>query len=106
MEPLGGNQGEGGPALGLLEMFQYPTVCFPWSIDDLIFLYTDGVFEVGNADHVLYGEERLRNALRERILLSPDRILDEILTEVSAFSNRDSFPDDICLLAVEYAKSL
>jgi sigma-B regulation protein RsbU (phosphoserine phosphatase) len=106
VEPLGGDRGEGGPALGLLEMFQYPTMRFPLEVNDLILLYTDGVFEVGKAQSDLYGEDRLRKALEERISLLPEQLLDEILAEVSAFSNRDSFPDDICLLAIEYAKAL
>jgi serine phosphatase RsbU (regulator of sigma subunit) len=106
VEPLGGNAGDAGPALGLFEMFQYPTIRFPLAVNDLILLYTDGVFEVSNARSELYGEDRLQDALKERIPLSPDRILGEILAEVRAFSNRNSFPDDICLLAVEYAKAL
>jgi serine phosphatase RsbU (regulator of sigma subunit) len=73
------------------------------SVDDLIVLLTDGVFEVTGADQQPYGEERLLEAVRQRIGLPAGRLFDELLGEVQRFGEDKGFADDVCLLGMEIA---
>src|SRR6185295_737113 len=49
VEPLKLHDPRHGPALGLFEKTDYPTCQCPFAADDLIFLYTDGIYEALNA---------------------------------------------------------
>jgi serine phosphatase RsbU (regulator of sigma subunit) len=49
----------------------------------------------------LFGEERLQEAVRRRVDLPMEDILDQILREMRAFSATTTFQDDVCLVAVE-----
>jgi sigma-B regulation protein RsbU (phosphoserine phosphatase) len=93
-----------GPALGLFEESAYPTCRCPLSPGDLLVLFTDGLYEMHGPDEEEFGLDRLVSAFRERSKLPPAQMLDEILAEVQAFSQRKEFEDDICLVAVERAR--
>jgi serine phosphatase RsbU (regulator of sigma subunit) len=94
----------GGPALGLFGQSAYTTNRCPLAADDLVLLFTDGLFEVvapdGDTD---YGPERLLAAARERISLPLPNLLDELLADVRKFSGYAEFDDDVCLLGMEAA---
>lgn len=90
-----------GPALGLFEKPLYPTCRCPISQDDLVLLFTDGLYEVDNSRHEEYGLERLKLAVRRHLHLPTDRLLDELLEEVQRFAEGRDFEDDVCLVAAE-----
>ena len=69
---------------------------------DALFLYTDGVTEAVNSDDVLFGEERLKNALNGGLAESAEEICAQAGTAVSAFSQNAVQSDDITMLAVVY----
>ncbi len=69
-------------------------------------LYTDGLYEVIRANNQEYGQERLLNAVRQRIDLPPERMFDELLDEIREFSGNAEFEDDICLVGMEVTKRL
>lgn len=99
--PLGGGH---GPALGLFGEAAYPTCQCPLAPEDLVLLFTDGLFEVGDADgQEDYGQQRLLAAASRRIRLPLASLLDELIAEVRAFSGGAEFSDDVCLLAMEVA---
>src|SRR6185503_6574388 len=56
-----------GPALGLFANAKYPVGQFPISVDDLLVLYTDGLYEVHDGAQEEYGQERLLQAVRSRV---------------------------------------
>jgi len=93
-----------GPALGLFEKTDYPTCRCPFAPDDFVFLFTDGIYEVTNADGEEYGQERLLQAVRKRIQKQPEELFGELLAEVQAFSGSREFEDDVCLVGVEAAR--
>jgi sigma-B regulation protein RsbU (phosphoserine phosphatase) len=91
-----------GPALGIFPEAAYPTFQIPLAPGDLVLLFTDGLFEVVDADgKEEYGQERLLAAARQRLRLPPDRLCDELIAEVRAFSGAAEFNDDVCLLGME-----
>jgi phosphoserine phosphatase RsbU/P len=104
VEPLKFWDPRHGPALGLFDKSDYPTSRCPIAPNDIVLLFTDGLYEVDNGAHEEYGQERLLAAVRKRYNLATERLLDELLQEVQRFSNAKEFEDDVCLVAMEIAK--
>lgn len=101
IRPLKDCDSRHGPALGLFEKTDYPTGRCPLRSNDLVFLYTDGIYEVTNAGGEEFGQERLLQAVRKRIHLPAEQLFDELLAEVQAFSGSREFEDDVCLVSAE-----
>ncbi len=105
-EPLRQYDSRQGAALGLFDESTYPTCVCPVTANVLVILYTDGLYEVIRANNQEYGEERLLNAVRQRIALPPEQMFDELLEEIREFSGNAEFEDDICLVGMELTKCL
>ena len=93
-----------GPALGLFEDSVYQTYRRPIARDDLLLLYTDGLYEVYDIDGNQFGEERLLPALRKRVRQPCAELFDGLLKEIRQFSQEAAFADDVCLVGVEVAR--
>jgi serine phosphatase RsbU (regulator of sigma subunit) len=93
-----------GPALGLFEKTDYPTCHCPFAPNDFVFLFTDGIYEMTNAEGEEYGQERLLQAVWKRIGKPPEELFAELLTEAQEFSGSREFEDDVCLVGVEAAR--
>jgi len=93
-----------GPALGLFDKSAYPACRCSLAVDDIILLFTDGLYEIDNDEHEEYGQERLLNAVGARMQLPMDDLLDQLLGEVQAFSGKKDFEDDVCIVGLEAAK--
>jgi serine phosphatase RsbU (regulator of sigma subunit) len=90
-----------GPALGLFAEAQYRTCECPMMEDDLVMLFTDGLFEVEAPDDTMYSRERLIAAVRERIRLPSADLFAQIFGEIRHFSKRTEFSDDVCLVGMD-----
>ncbi len=93
-----------GPALGLFEDSIYPTFRRSMAADDLVILYTDGLYEVYDVDGHQYGEDRLLAALRKRMRMPCAELFDELLKEIRAYSQNAIFSDDVCMVGMEVAR--
>src|SRR5439155_2821215 len=102
-EPLKAYDPRHGPALGLFEKSTYPICRCPLAVNDLIVLFTDGLYEVQGPSDEEFGEARLLQAVRGRVHLPAERLFDELLSTVQAFSGRQEFDDDVCLVGMEAA---
>ncbi len=106
VEPLRQYDPRHGAALGLFDDSTYPTCVCPVTANDLIIFYTDGLYEVIRANNQEYGQERLLDAVHQRITQPPERMFDELLNDVREFSGNAEFEDDICLVGMEVTKRL
>jgi len=88
-----------GPLLGAFEdvAFDQAETCL--ELDELLFLYTDGLTEARH-DHELYGEERLFAFLATRGAKSARDVVEDVIGEVLTFT-ADRLRDDLALLAVK-----
>ena len=102
VEPIG-DDAEGGSVLGMFENAVFPSCQRPITDGDLVLLFTDGVFEAEGPDRRAYGVERLQEAVRERLRLPADKLLDEIVAGIQQFSQPRGFMDDVCLVGMEVA---
>lgn len=94
-----------GAALGLFENTTYLTGQCPLAAGDAILLFTDGLFEVTNAEDEDYGQERLLAAVCARQNLPLPDLLDGLIEDVRKFSGAADFSDDVCLLGMEVAET-
>jgi sigma-B regulation protein RsbU (phosphoserine phosphatase) len=92
-----------GPALGLFEKSVYPTCRCVAEAEDLLVLFTDGLFEVADPDGNEFGRARLIAEVERRLALPAPQLFDELITEVSQFATGSVFDDDVCLVGVELA---
>lgn len=95
--------GQSGPALGIFEGPAFGTARQNLAPHDMIILFTDGLFEVRNAEGREFGQERLLEAVRARVQQPVDQLFDEILDLTRAESADGQYDDDVCLLGVEMA---
>jgi phosphoserine phosphatase RsbU/P len=92
-----------GPALGLFEKSVYPTSRCVAGPEDLLVLFTDGLYEMAGPEDEEFGRSRLLAEVRQRLTLPTARLFDELLAEVGRFGKGNTFDDDVCLVGVELA---
>lgn len=92
--------GMGGPALGLMADANYVNCQHSLEPDDLILLFTDGVYEIFDEAGQEFGPERIAIFLKENSDLTLDAMLDGLLAEAQNHSATKSFDDDVCLIAM------
>jgi sigma-B regulation protein RsbU (phosphoserine phosphatase) len=101
VEPLKFKDPRHGPALGLFGKAIYPTCQCPLAVNDLVVLFTDGIYEVDSPEHEEYGQERLLASVRRHMWLPTERLLQVMHEEVQCFSGTREFEDDVCLVGME-----
>jgi sigma-B regulation protein RsbU (phosphoserine phosphatase) len=101
LRPLKAVDPRHGPALGLFDKAIYPTCHCPLAVNDLLLLFTDGLYEVNNSEREEYGQERLLGAVEQLQQKPTDQLLQGLLEDVQRFSAHREFEDDVCLVAME-----
>jgi PAS domain S-box-containing protein len=94
-------QGPQGPVLGIFPAATYPNSHGTASANDLVVLFTDGLFEVETAEDDYYGADRLLAAVRKRMHLAAGQLFGEVVAEIQGACISGKFTDDMCLLGVE-----
>ncbi len=90
-----------GPALGLIDDCAYVSGRDRLSPGDAAILFTDGVFEVRNADGEEWGPERLRAEVSRRAGGKGGDLLAGVASAAGAFAAGGVFDDDVCLVSLE-----
>ena len=97
--------GPHGPVLGLFPEARYQNSLATASANDLVVLFTDGLFEVETVEYDYYGTERLLASMRKRIHLPAAKMFSEVVAEIRALCVAGNFIDDVCLLGVEVRRT-
>jgi sigma-B regulation protein RsbU (phosphoserine phosphatase) len=95
-----------GPALAIAEGAVFQTVEKQLQPGDKVVLYTDGLYEVENADGVEFGEDRLLEAAGRNAEKPLSDLFPVLVKEVSAFANEGILDDDVCLVGLHYKNKL
>ena len=66
-----------------------------------LLLYTDGIFEAINSDEVMFGQERVRNLVRDSGGLSAQELCQHLYNEVIDYQKPLSQQDDITIVSVQ-----
>jgi sigma-B regulation protein RsbU (phosphoserine phosphatase) len=75
----------------------------PFSKDDALIFYTDGVTESINSSGEEYSGERLMNALKTHGNGSAQSILNQLMSSVQRFSGGAGQADDLTLIAIKHS---
>jgi serine phosphatase RsbU (regulator of sigma subunit) len=94
-----------GPVLGIFDKAVYQNSHAQASANDLVVLFTDGIFEVETAEDEYYGAERLLAAVRKRMHLPAGQMFGEVVAEIQRSCVSGQFTDDMCLLGVELTRT-
>jgi sigma-B regulation protein RsbU (phosphoserine phosphatase) len=89
------------PAAGLIAEFAYTRQECAFRPGDLLLGYTDGVIEAPDASGQFYGDARLSTLLKGSIDSSAEELCERLVQDLSRYSGRTSFDDDVCVVAVE-----
>jgi len=103
VEALKNISGKSQPALGLFEEAIYQTSEVRFSPNDLVMLFTDGLYEVQDEGHELYSQSMLVTDVEQRAQLPASELFDELIERMQRFSADGKFSDDVCLVAIEAA---
>ncbi|HKO21926.1 MAG TPA: PP2C family protein-serine/threonine phosphatase [Candidatus Eisenbacteria bacterium] len=93
---------KGGLVLGAFEAARYEEEAITLQSGDKLVLFSDGVTDAENPDGEQYGEERLLEALAGCERLTPDEILERVLTSVQRFAAEQPPADDVTVLVIRY----
>jgi sigma-B regulation protein RsbU (phosphoserine phosphatase) len=91
------------PATGLVPDFAYSRLQSPFRPGDLFLGYTDGLIEAIDAAGTQFGEDGLQQLLSLTHPLGGSEVSDRLLSTVNAFSGREAFEDDVCIVTIEAA---
>jgi len=86
--------------LGGMENSRYREFTTPIKAGDTVYLYTDGITEANNAAYELFGDDRCRDALNERIDLAedPEALLTHMYAAVERFADGAEQADDMTMV--------
>lgn len=92
--------------LGIEADFEYRAQRTQLAIDDLLFLYTDGLTEAENGTHEQFGEERMKEGLRVTGdgLQGPRGVVEKMKEKVEAFREGAEQSDDLTMLCIRYQR--
>jgi serine phosphatase RsbU (regulator of sigma subunit) len=90
-----------GPALGMVPTAHYGTCACPLEPRDLLLLFTDGIYEVFDADDKEFGLESLGQTLKRHGEEPLDGMLRGLATDAREHAANRTFDDDVCLIALE-----
>lgn len=89
------------PALGIVEDFPYSVAERRIAYDDVVYLFTDGVYEVQNGNEQFFGRDRLLSFINEHHTQPPETILGDLLKDIRSFAgSAKEFHDDLCMVAL------
>jgi sigma-B regulation protein RsbU (phosphoserine phosphatase) len=99
--PLANASDSSQPALGLFEEAFYQSSTVTLSPNDLIMLFTDGLYEVQDHAGLLYSQVLLLESVRQLMSRAAPQLFDELLGQIRQFSDDSGFTDDVCLVGLE-----
>jgi sigma-B regulation protein RsbU (phosphoserine phosphatase) len=106
MEVMESNQLHPPFALGMDRDSVYPTEEASVKPGDLLFLYTDGLCDLGEGKELTPDDPRFLGLVQNSAHEKGDAFLDAILDQARQFSGQDHFIDDVCLVGIEIERLL
>ncbi|WP_300757913.1 fused response regulator/phosphatase [uncultured Brachyspira sp.] len=86
-----------GPLIGMMEDTEYTETKIQLNHNDIIFIFTDGAYEIFDKDGKMFGDELLKNTFIKHSHKDVNVIKDCIIKELKSFSN-NILSDDISMI--------
>lgn len=90
-----------GPAIGLVEEFQYTANQVNLQKGDILVIYTDGITEAFNIQREMFGKERLESLVRQSAQLPARDLVSLVRGEIEKFIQGCPLEDDTTLLVLK-----
>jgi phosphoserine phosphatase RsbU/P len=87
--------------LGVSEGEIYERITEPFEPEDVFVFYSDGITEAQNSSGEFFGISRLAECVRLNNRLDASQLITKIRTSVVAFSNSETFADDLTCVVVK-----
>ena len=87
--------------LGVSEGEIYEQITEPFEPEDVFVFYSDGITEAQNSSGEFFGISRLAECVRLNSRLDASQLITKIRTSVVAFSNSETFADDLTCVVVK-----
>jgi len=94
------------PALGFFADYIYTSCECPMAQGDIVFFYTDGLYEVEGENKQFFGMERLLQTINTQQHQPPEKMLDGILGEINRYTGTREFRDDVCMVTMQVKEHL
>lgn len=91
-----------GPALAVVENFEYKPFRIQLNPDDSILMYTDGLVEETDEAGEEFGSHRVQALLQKHRGNTPQALCDALVDTITTFNSGAVLTDDICLLAFRW----
>ncbi|HOX59251.1 MAG TPA: SpoIIE family protein phosphatase [Candidatus Paceibacterota bacterium] len=101
VRPLANATGHSQPVLGLIQDATYQTSEVRLRPNDMVMLFTDGLYEVQAPNNELYSQAMLVAGVQRRAQLPASQLFDELLADIRRFAVGQVFGDDVCLVGME-----
>lgn len=92
----------GSMLLGIMPEIGVESETIPFSQNDSLFMFTDGVVEQINPEEEMYGSDRMISVLLEHQNRSSQDIINHLLHDLYAFAQDTSASDDLTMLQVKF----
>lgn len=89
-----------GPALGIVDGFNYQCGTLSLEQFDRLLLFTDGVYEAEDADGEEFGVDGMMNVLNTEDTIEDSLI--SIMNSAKEHASSETFDDDVCLLGIRW----
>jgi serine phosphatase RsbU (regulator of sigma subunit) len=90
-----------GPPVGMFRDSHHTASGFQLEASDYLVAYTDGITDIQAADHEFWGHQRLATLVCSNRNRTPQQIVEQIVTEASAFAKDGVQTDDMTLLVMQ-----
>jgi sigma-B regulation protein RsbU (phosphoserine phosphatase) len=88
-------------ALGMIPDTVYPVDEETVEPGDMLFLYTDGLLDLGEGHEMAFADADFLEMVQGAAAKTGDAFLEAVLARAHAISGKETFLDDVCLLALE-----
>ena len=93
-------------ALGVVKDSVYPTEEDRIKAGDLLFLYTDGLCDLGEGKELMPDDPQFLSLVQSCSRQHGGAFLDAVLAQARQFSGQEEFVDDVCLVGIEVERLL
>ncbi len=91
----------GDPALGLMNQTRYKKVVIRLNQDDLIFGYSDGLTEARNKAGEFFGDQKVKQLIRQYYTLDSKTIGKKIIEDIQSFQGNTKPNDDLSMMILK-----
>jgi serine phosphatase RsbU (regulator of sigma subunit)/CHASE2 domain-containing sensor protein len=94
--------GHMGPAIGLIDTAEFPTITRVLAPGDTMVLLTDGITEAFDATGRVFGAERVLQSVTRRNYSNASDLVQSLTQEVASFAGNEEQSDDITCIALRF----